>query len=83
MVSYLFDACECERKCRSWTYAAVAAKISTRRALVAIAKLRENRNVNRHRRESRTGMFVTIYNAMIELIGVKEEATVPVIYTTC
>ncbi len=57
-------------------YAAVAAKISTRRAVVTKARLSENNAVELHTIPSLEFVLSTLTNTMIEMSGNRDESTV-------
>jgi hypothetical protein len=59
------------------TYAAVAAKTSTRRACVAIARQPENKNVNTQTRPSLIFKFLIKDKTIMDINGANEENIVP------
>jgi len=67
---------------RGGTHAAVAAKISILLAFVASARTKEKRRVKPHTRPSLILMLWIIYSTMIEIIGVNDDATVPIMLMT-
>jgi hypothetical protein len=64
------------------TYAAVAAKISTLRAFVAIAREKQNKAVNVHTKPSLALPLATNERTTIDTNGANEERTVPRIFVT-
>jgi hypothetical protein len=67
---------------RKETYAAVAAKISTLRAFVAIARDKENKAVNKQTKPNLALPLTTKERTIIETNGANEERTVPRIFVT-
>jgi hypothetical protein len=64
------------------TYAAVAAKISTLRALVAIAREKQNKAVNAQTKPNLALPLTTNERTTIDTNGANEEKTVPRIFVT-
>jgi len=62
--------------------AAVAANISTRRALVAMARTKEKHSVKAHMMPSLAAILLTTLRMIIELNGVRQDTTVMIAVTT-
>ena len=67
---------------RKVTYAAVAANISTRLAVVKMARHIENRAEYARSTPSRSSMFFTKYSVNIEAAGIREAKTTPTRWET-